>query len=134
MAGIQAHLIQTPEPASMDPAAWSSIFGRPTLSLKLSLLILALSQHQRSAKAKSAVTTHLAIDSRALETRTVVISLPTDTETTPSTDQEATSMSTPPNHSLSSLSSTLPTRQILERSLRSEESTFKMERPLKLQL
>merc|ERR1712151_354996 len=110
MAGIQAHLILTPEPVSMDPAAWSSIFGRPTLSLKLSLLILALSQHQRSAKAKSAVIMLLAIDSRALETRTVVISPPTDTETTLSTDQEATSPLTPPSHLLLLPSSTLLTR------------------------
>jgi len=131
MDGTQVPQILMLELASMELAAWSSIFGKLTAFRRHSLLILAPTMLPLDAKELSAV--RVIKDSKEFVTRTVAISPHTETETTTSMDQEVTSLSTQPRNSQLSLNSTLLMVKMTERSSRSEENTSKMARLLRLQ-
>merc|ERR1712176_1525864 len=142
-AMLSAHMIsslfrvqQTPKDGKMESessvhAAWSSICGRQTASLKLLLHILALLKSRRNAMVL--IVEMVKTDSRASATKTGVISAHTGLEIILSTDQEVNLTLTPEVHSLSLLSSLLITSRMMEKSLKLEESTSKTELPSKRQ-
>lgn len=119
MDGPQANLTLTLELASMDPAVWNSTFGRLIASHKHLPLIHAQKTASIDVKELNAVMTLLVRDSREFATRMAVILPLSEMETRTSTDQEASSQSTLPSHSLLSPNSTPTMEPIVVRSSKS---------------